>query len=184
MNYVSTVCRNNFNLLFALHELHLSPAEYGETIAVGLAVAAVFFIPMGILVDKIHPIRVYLLGALLVIFVNPFGFFWVNDYKSFMIMNIMLQAVYAVQYASMNPLNVKLFPRAKYGQFCSASAMIKAVLLAVASWLGGYFIDMLGYRYLYVWDFVFTIVCFALLWITYIRWKKMGGDKEFVPPVQ
>ncbi len=184
MNYVSTICRNNFNLLFALHELHLTPAEYGETMAAGLAVAAALFIPMGILVDKIHPIRVYLLGALLVIFVNPFGFFWVNDYKSFMVMSIMLQAVYAVQYASMNPLNVKLFPRAKYGQFCSAAAMVKAVLLAVSSWLGGCFIDILGFRYLYVWDFVFTIVCFVLLWITYLHWKKMGGDKEFIPPVQ
>lgn len=184
MNFVSTVCRNNFNLLFALHDLKLTSGEYGETMAVGLAVSAILFIPFGILVDRIHPIRVYLLGALLVIFVNPYGFYFVHDYKSFMIMGIMLQVVYTIQYASMNPLNVKLYPRAKYGQFCSAAAMVKAVFLALSSWIGGWFIDIFGYRYLYVWDFFFTIICFGLLFITYLRWKKMGGDQSFSPPVQ
>ncbi len=184
MNYVSTLCRNNFNFLFALYDLKLTPAEYGETTAIGLAVAAVLFMPMGFLVDKIHPIRVYLFGALLVIFVNPYGFYCVKDYKTFMIMSIMLQVVYTVQYASMFPLNVKLFPLAKYGQFCSAAAMMKAVMLALGGWASGWFVDQLGYRYLYVWDFCFTIICFVLLYITYIQWKKMGGDKSFEPPVK
>ncbi|MBR7128079.1 MAG: hypothetical protein IKD09_05800, partial [Lentisphaeria bacterium] len=111
-------------------------------------------------------------------------FYCVKDYKTFMIMSIMLQVVYTIQYASMSPLNVKLFPLAKYGQFCSAAAMIKAVLLALSGWVSGWFIDQLGYRYLYVWDFGFTIICFVLLLITYIQWKKMGGDKSFEPPVK
>ena len=79
------------------------------------------YLPMGYLVDRFHPLRIYLAGALLVIFVNPFGFFFVHGYGTFMAMGILLAVVYTVQNSSLLPLCVKLYPKEQFGQFCSAA---------------------------------------------------------------
>ena len=39
-----------------------------------------------------------------------------------------------------------------------------------------------GYRYIFVWDFFFTIIANVLLIVVYCRWKRYGGDKNYVPP--
>ena len=183
-NYVSTVCRNMFNLLFALNDLGLTTAQFGRVGAVGGIVGVALYLPMGYLVDRFHPLRIYLAGALLVIFVNPFGFFFVHGYGTFMAMGILLAVVYTVQNSSLLPLCVKLYPKEQFGQFCSAAAMVKAVLLVAANAAGGWFIDLFGYRWLYVWDFLFTIPCFVLLLWIYFRWKKLGGDEGYQPPLR
>ena len=183
-NYVSTVCRNMFNLLFALNDLGLTTAQFGRVGAVGGIVGVALYLPMGYLVDRFHPLRIYLAGALLVIFVNPFGFFFVHGYGTFMAMGILLAVVYTVQNSSLLPLCVKLYPKEQFGQFCSAAAMVKALLLVAANAAGGWFIDLFGYRWLYVWDFLFTIPCFVLLLWIYFRWKKLGGDEGYQPPLR
>ncbi|MBS1369273.1 MAG: MFS transporter [Lentisphaeria bacterium] len=183
-NYVSTVCRGMFNLLFALNDLGLSTAQFGRVGAVGGIVSVVLYLPMGYLVDRFHPLRIYLAGALLVTLVNPFGFFFVHGYGTFMAMGILLAVVYTVQNSSLLPLCVKLYPKEQFGQFCSAAAMVKALLLVAANAAGGWFIDLLGYRWLYVWDFFFTIICFAILLWIYFRWKRLGGDTGYRPPLR
>ena len=173
-----------FNLLFALNDLGLTTAQFGRVGAVGGIVGVALYLPMGYLVDRFHPLRIYLAGALLVIFVNPFGFFFVHGYGTFMAMGILLAVVYTVQNSSLLPLCVKLYPKEQFGQFCSAAAMVKALLLVAANAAGGWFIDLFGYRWLYVWDFLFTIPCFVLLLWIYFRWKKLGGDEGYQPPLR
>ncbi len=74
------------------------------------------------------------------------------------------------------------FEKEQYGQFASANAMIKSITLIAANSLGGWFIDLLGYQYIFVWDFLWTAVStFFLMWI-YLRWKQMGGEKGYVAP--
>ena len=181
-NFVSTTCRDTFNLLFVLHELDLTTAQFGRAMGIALFVSVVLFIPLGYLVDKLHPLRVFLVGAFLVILVNPFGFFFVRGYRSFLAMAVMLAVVYAIQNASLVPMYMKLYPKEKFGQFCSAGAMVKAIMLVVANGVSGWFIGRMGYRWLYVWDFFFTIMCFSLIMWVYIRWKKLGGDRGYRPP--
>ena len=182
LNNASTVCRSMFNLLFATKELQISLEQYGFIIAVGSGITIPLFYFVGLLVDRIHPIRVYMIGSVLIICMNIFGFFWVHSYATFSVVAISLAFVYMLQIASTLPLNMRLVPRDKYGQFSSAMAMVSAITLVLANAGGGWFIDLLGYQYIYMWDFLFTTVGLILLIWVYRKWKALGGDKNYVPP--
>ena len=182
LNNASMVCRSMFNLLFATKELNISLEQYGFIIAVGSGITIPLFYFVGLLVDRIHPIRVYMIGSVLIMCMNIFGFFWVHSYPTFSVIAIALAFVYMLQIASTLPLNMRLVPRDKYGQFSSAMAMVSAITLVLANAGGGWFIDKLGYQYIYVWDFMFTGIGLVLLLWVYAKWKALGGDKNYVPP--
>jgi hypothetical protein len=48
---------------------------------------------------------------------------------------------------------------------------------------GGAFIDMMGdYRYLYLWDAVFTAGSLVFMLLVYRAWKRLGGATAYVAP--
>ena len=143
-NEASTVCRTMFNLLFAKNTLSLE--QYGNIMSINAVISFCVLIPMGFLVDRFHPLRTYLAGGMLVIAANLFGFFFVNDYRTFFVAAVMIALVYVVQTASKLPMFVALLPQASYGQFSSANAMVVSVFLIFANFGGGIFIYLLGYR--------------------------------------
>lgn len=183
INNVSNCCRVMFNLLFAQKDLHLSLEQYGHITSVTMLATMFAYIPLGWLVDKFHPLRIYILGGFLIIAANVFGFFWCYDYNSFYVVSFLITATYVLQSGSGLPLTVRLYPSAQYGQFCSANAMIGSLWLVVANAGGGAFIDCFGYRYIFVWDFIFTIIATGLLLVVYAMWKNYGGDRNYVAPV-
>ena len=120
---------------------------------------------------------------MLVIAANLFGFFFVNDYRTFFVAAVMIALVYVVQTASKLPMFVALLPQASYGQFSSANAMVVSVFLIFANFGGGIFIDLLGYRYIFIWDLMFTALGLFALIRVYQYWTRLGGRKGYVPPV-
>ena len=182
INTTSNACRIMFNLLFAQHDLGLTAGEFGKIMAETSFVMMFAYIPLGYLVDKFHPLRIFIVGGFLIIFANIFGFFWCTDYKSFYVVSFGIAATYILQNASNLPLCIKLYPAEKYGQFCSAAAMVSAIILIAANAGGGAFIDKFGYRYIFVWDCFFTVIASAMLIIVYAMWKRYGGDKDYKAP--
>ena len=189
INTTSNACRVMFNLLYAKEDLGLSMAQYGHITATVSLVMMFAYIPLGWIVDKFHPLRIFILGGFLIIAANIFGFFWCHDYTTFFIVTFMISGTYVLQGASGLPLTVRIYPSEKYGQFCSANAMIGSIVLIVANAGGGAFIDLgkkfgYGYNLIFVWDFIFTIIATALLLVVYFKWKKYGGDKNYVAPMK
>ena len=182
LNYVSIVCRQLFNLLYAIETLHMTTAQYGRIMACGSVVLVSLAVPMGFLVDRFHPLRMIIAAMWLVIGANIFGFFFCHDYVTFFITSMLLTVVYAMQTSSGLPLAISLFPRNQFGQFSSANAMVKAIMLVLANAVGGWFIDLFGYQYIFVWDFLFTFIAVLLLHWVYRRWKQLGGEKGYVAP--
>ncbi|MBE6369917.1 MAG: SLC45 family MFS transporter [Lentisphaerae bacterium] len=189
INTTSNACRVMFNLLYAKEDLGLSMEQYGHIAATVSLVMLFAYIPLGWIVDKCHPLRVFIFGGILIICANVFGFFWCHDYTTFFIVTFMISGTYVLQGASSLPLTVRIYPSEKYGQFCSANAMIGSIVLIVANAGGGAFIDLgkkfgYGYNLIFVWDFFFTIIATALLLMVYFKWKKYGGDKNYVAPIK
>lgn len=77
---------------------------------------------------------------------------------------------------------VALLPQTSYGQFCSANAMVVSVFLIFANFGGGAFIDLLGYRYIFIWDLIFTTLGLFALFRVYGSWKKLGGRESYLAP--
>ncbi len=182
LTQASTLCRNMFNLLFATKDLHMTTGEYGRVIAIGALVAAVIVLPMGKIMDKIHPIRVFFFSGLVVIAFNIWGYFYVYDAKSFTVTGIAISLIYAIQFLSTTPLLIALVPGDKYGQFASANSMINCMVMVGASYLGGLCIDWFGYRMIFIWDFALTVIATVTLLVVYSDWKKYGGQKNYAPP--
>ena len=182
INTVSNTCRGMFNLLFAKEELGLTIANYGYITSTVSIVMLLTYIPLGYIVDKFHPLRIYLIGGIMVILANVFGYFWCYDFNSFMVVCFLVSGTYALQGSSFLPLTVRLYPEAQYGQFCSAAVIVRSTTLIIANVGAGACIDHFGYRFIFVWDFIFTIIATILLVIVYRMWKNYGGDKNYVAP--
>ena len=59
---------------------------------------------------------------------------------------------------------------------------IDSVLVIVANWGGGLAIDRFGYRFIFVWDFIFTVIATAVLIYVYVKWKQLGGMNHYKAP--
>lgn len=160
----------------------MTAAQYGKVMAVGAFVSAGIILLTGYVMDKVHPLRVFLASGIIVILANIWGYCFVFDYLSFFVVGIAIAAVYAVQGVSQGPVFVALFPPDKYGQFSSANAMMNCVFAIFANYFGGMAIDRFGYRFIFIWDTLFTVAAtFALIYV-YVKWKQYGGAAHYVPP--
>lgn len=181
---VSTTCRNTFNLLFAVNELGITEGQYGKIIGIGSILALGAILLSGYLLDKIMPLWVFIFTSILVVFLNIWGYFFVVDYQSFYWVGVPMVLVYSIQAVSAGLCCIKIFPLDKYGQFCSANAMFTSVFMIIGNYLGGVVIDKFGYRFLFIWDFTFTIIATVILFCVYFLWRQMGGARgEYKSPI-
>lgn len=125
----------------------------------------------GFLINKLKAIRIYIASGFAIIFLNIFGYFWVNDYKTFYVVGVMIVIVYSVQNLCNLPMFADLFPKDRFGQFSSANAMMNSLLMIVANFGGGLAIDYFGYRFIFIWDSIFTVLATVVLIYVYIKWK-------------
>ena len=182
LNNASTVCCSTFNLLFATRELQMTAGQFGKVMAAGAVVSAGVVVLTGFLMDRLHPLRVFVASGVIVVAANVWGYFGVVDYPTFFVVGIAISVVYAVQFVSNGPVFIELFPPDKFGQFSSANAMMNSILLIFANYFGGVAIDRFGYRFIFIWDTIFTVAATLALLFVYVRWKQLGGPRHYAPP--
>lgn len=181
LNQASNICRGMYNVLFATKDIGVSVELYGKIMGIGsiIAMIAVFFI--GKIIDKFHPIFLYIYGGILIIVTNIFGYFFVYTPATFGFVGVVTALMYAVQGVAGTPLLVNMLPMDKFGQYASANSMVNSVVVILGSYLGGYLTHLFGYRVMFVWDFVVTSIAMTAMFLVYLQWKKLGG-KNYIPP--
>ncbi|MBS1372021.1 MAG: MFS transporter [Lentisphaeria bacterium] len=184
INYASNVCRNLFIVFFAEQNIGLNYEQIGTVNGYAALLAVLCAMPLGFLNDRIHPLKVFTLGGVMVMVFNALAFFLIRSYDGYFIWTLLLSLAYTVQYSAALPMSAALFPGSRYGQFGSAQAMFVSVILIVANSLGGWFMDKVkDYRYLYAWDFFFTVIALAALLMVFRLWKRYGGEKNYIAPL-
>ncbi|WP_417169930.1 MFS transporter [Victivallis sp.] len=182
LNQASNICRSMYNILFATKDIGLSISGYGRIIGIGAVISAVVIFFMGKIMDRTHPMFIYLIGGIFILLVNVFGYFFVYTPMTFAVIGIATAIMYAIQGLAYSPLLINLLPPDKFGQFSSANSMVNAVAVLFGSWLGGILTDCFGYRVMFLWDFCITLLAtFALLGV-YKQWKLLGGREHYTPP--
>jgi MFS family permease len=198
MSVALTSATWSFSALYQL-ELGLSLAQVGILSTAGNLTSVAVMPLIGWLADRFHPIRVVCCGLLLQIFVAPISLMWIfwrpDPQVVFFVqigVGICLGAPAGCLVAMMDPpLFMRIYPRSRYGQFCSASAMMRALALIVAGTLIGVYLDVLtryfGQRVAYccmgLWSAAAYGVALAALWFLYRSWRQHGGDGHYVPPL-
>ncbi|MFH1022990.1 MAG: MFS transporter [Planctomycetota bacterium] len=145
--------------------------------------------PMGAMVDRFHPVRVHLFNY---IFLTPMFFlcfFAIQGYFSLLWLDALRMPFTGLETAVGIPFLIAIFPRAKYGQFCSAAALVRQTMRIVIGLPGALFVDWLtvntlltdNYRYVYLWKGLFGLANLYCLFLLYRCWKKMGGEKYVAP---
>ncbi len=186
-----------FNIFFN-REMGLSLEQIGKISAIGSVAMMAAMYCMAIFVDRWHPLRICVYGAvfgvigsmmsLVWLFVTLPGnyFFWLN------VGNVLIGAfLTALVTAASLPCEMRIFPQSRFGQFCSSQAMLRSTFTVVFGILAGVFIDVIrtlchgsefAYRFIHVWITVFAAISAVFMVKVYREWYRMGGDKHFHPP--
>lgn len=185
-------------LVFMALSIGLSLSEIGKVAGVASVIGMILMYPMGALVDRFHPIRVMLLarvGFCAVVsvkflflfheFSRPAAF-WIYVVTAGLAIPINVAGT-----AASLPLVMRLFPKDKFGQFCSINAMAGALGTMLGGLLAGLFFDEMRkhfqgdyyYRFAPVWQVCFTLPAVGMMYLVYREWKRLGGDRDFNPPI-
>ena len=177
--------------------LHLWDMDQGVSLLKGGYMGGFFAIislllayPFGALVDRFHPIRIMLLTSILVAPLQFMAYFLIKDYQALVLIECFKVPLLTLQNAAGIPMFIAVFPKANYGQMCSANALVRSSMAAAGGILGALFLDWLtqkslltdNYRYGYLWISAGSVLSALALLALYRQWKKLGGDEHYVPP--
>ena len=172
-----------FRIFFYLHALRLSLGRIGWVISWGVLLTFLLLIPAGWICDKLHPLRVTLAAYAASAVAAFLCFFLIHNATTMLIFLLLAQVPCAFVTVANLPMFVALLPAERYGQFCSAQAMLQSLLTILATPVAGLFLDWVGnYRYAFLWQAVLTIPALLVLLLVYRSWRRYGGPKKYVPP--
>ena len=168
---------NNFAFFYFRYDLGMDLGTTGwisgmsqtATIIFGL----LFGYSAGSMVDRLLPLRVipvtYFIWTLLVFI----SFFVVHDKQSAVVMACCVNLLLFVFGVALSAATVKMFPREKIGQFCSAQACFTATGVMILNPLViSPFFDWIKYnRAAYLWSSVFYFLAGLISVKVYFNWK-------------
>jgi maltose/moltooligosaccharide transporter len=185
----------NFASLRNVNSLHLSLKQLGTVGFYTAPIAIALQFPAGWIADKYGPIRVFVFSKWMALFGFLLQLVWI--FKDFGARGN-LGLIYLIAFgflpfglladAATLPMYMKLLPRDRYGQFCSANAMFRSLVTIAGSLVAGAFMDYLAtretvkfwhYRYFPVWIVGFEIPTLLFMMLLFKRWKALGGERDF-----
>lgn len=164
--------------------LGLTLDEYGKLRGWTQVAQFPFFLLAGLLCDKFHPLRVVLCGSLFTCLGCLAGFFFIQGGTGLLIWLSIISIGMAVFLAAWPTALARLLPADKFGQFSGALGLVfqsgLILIPLLAGWLLGIFKD---YRLLFLWTSFFNLLGFFCATSLFLHWKRLGGDKNYSPPV-
>lgn len=175
----------------------LDLTQIGRLSGIFAIIGGVFILLSGWLADRYHPVRITMIGFTLNALLIPLNLIWLfwhpNSQTVFfmcVLINFILAPISAFVGVLDPPLFMRIFPRERYGQYCSANALCRSLAMIFMGTLAGVYLDVLtnffgrdtAYRLIPVWNLFFTATAAFFLFKLYQSWKKYGGDETYVPP--
>ena len=189
-----------YEVLVATRVVGFDLEMFGKVSAIGGLISLVLLYPAGMVADRFHPLRVFLAGATLDLLYTPLllGFLFVFPHMGtpvavqIWMATILLRAPIRVLMGSAEmPMGMRLLPKERYGQFCSAGVIIRSCMFILGGTACGAFLDFSKrfgatpddcYRYVYVWNLLFSGLTVLFLFLLYREWQRLGGMTAYDPP--
>ncbi|MFA5205364.1 MAG: MFS transporter [Lentisphaeria bacterium] len=205
--------------VFSSKSIGLDLEQIGHLGGINSLVMSVAILGSGWLADRFHPIRVVLVGFILQTITTPIGFIWVfwhpdpNVVYWFSLVNSLVIGVPIGALIGVYdpPLFMRTFPRSRYGQYCSANAMLRSIAAIIGGAGAGIYLDLLkgffsrpeiqngalkvmyagqgctgedvAYRLIPLWSWVCTGLATFFMYKLFQSWKSLGGDEHYAPPL-
>lgn len=170
--------------LFHARSVGLSVASYGEYIAYSLLASSIIAYPMGILADRIHPLRVALVAMTAYFGACVWGSFNSAQAGSFIIAFVLHAVMAGAFITGTLSYAQRLYPRAKFAQFASAGQILNGIAFSVTPPVVGAILDFThhAYRHTFTVGAVLAFLSLASFFVVYREYLRLGGDKGYAAP--
>jgi MFS family permease len=171
---------------------------FGKTTAIAAIGSAVLMYPAGIISDRLHPLRVLVWATIALLVIQPvwlvflfYDFSPAVSHGLFIAIIAVSAPAMALYLAAELPMYMRILPKSRYGQFCSANAMVRSFAIIIGGLLLGFALDRLAvifpakdfcYRFVPLWTLVFICASLFFLRRLYSEWLKRGGAASYHPP--
>ena len=191
----------SYQLIYQTQYLGLDLAFIGKVAGTCGVIGILLLYPAGILADRTHPLRTLVAATGLQVVFGPLQIVFAMmkpmlstqlitwAFLGISVISLPISTLYA---AAELPTMMKLFPKSRYGQFCSANALVRSLALIIGGVVCGLFLDLAKklnpapeycYRFLPVWNLAFQAGSLCFLFLLHREWKKLGGKHHFTPPL-
>ena len=172
-----------FDIFFSRDQLCLTLDQIGKMKAYAAVFTTLSIYPLGILLDRWGSHKSMIAGLFGGAVLKTISFCFIHDYWSLLICNILSNVPYCLVSLAIMKWLIDLYPRDRYGQFGSASAMTSSIVAAIIGPLCGIFFDHVkDYRYVFLWPVPFYLAGACVAWLVYRKWKSMGGESGYQAP--
>ena len=177
-------------VIFHTDGIGLSLGQIGWVAGVIGIATAILAYPSGWLVDKFNALRITLLMVIPIVVLQGASFFFMRDFGSFVVLEGGKAVFMSLIGAAMYPMLIVIFPKDKFGQFCSCNGAMRSVAMMFAAPLLGFILDLLTQKgadkFAFRWTYMLGTICYAcaifFLYNVYLVWRARGGTKGYVAP--
>ncbi|WP_176013307.1 hypothetical protein [Victivallis sp. Marseille-Q1083] len=188
---------------FFNREMGLDDDLIGKMVGIGgmVSFGATLLVTLGagVLIDRWHPMRIYIYGILFGVCGSAYAWKWLFGILpggSYWIVGIFITAGGALLTATCSiaslPMQMLTFPKSRFGSFCSAQALIRSLVCTLFSLFIGVLFDWLriwfpvsqtyNYRFVPIWQLVWLVPTAAVAYIMYREWGRLGGYRNYQAP--
>jgi len=185
--------------VFMARSVGISLAEFGKISGGAQILGTLLLYPCGILSDRYHPLRTLIAAQiallllmpwwLLFVFVNmnPTAVLWV-----YIIITALIMPMQTLYTAAELPMYMKILPPERYGQLCSANAMLRSliqgagaiVLGGLLDWITRLHSSELSYKLAPAWSLICMAGSLVFLLLLQRDWNRRGGLTGYQPPAR
>jgi len=170
--------------VYAAQSFGLTLEDYGICLVLTYTGSLLLSYPLGMLMDKFHPLRMCILTLFLHVLINLCGFIFIVDSLTFSIIFTVqgiIAGTYMTAYSGLSPM---LLPRSRFSQIVSASTMVTGIGTILLGGLLGKFLDIIGHQYQYTFGIACAFSVLALIASIYLYrgFISFGGSKNYIPP--
>lgn len=191
-----------FLIFFYRDSMGLDLAQIGKLNAVygivATAAGMVAAFALSVFVDRWHPCRVFVYGTMLQLLFPLINWKWLfftpspQVFFTIFLAGFMISLFFAnITALAAMPRLVRTFPKSRFGQFCSAQAILRSICVLLMGLVLGLVIDFgrkIGgvgenvYRYLWCWRFLWAVLGAFFNFMMYRVWMQLGGDVGYKAP--
>jgi MFS family permease len=184
LSWQAFVPTNLFNVFYAT-DLHIDPDVYGKCITLTYFFSLVLSYPLGVLVDRFHPLRVSMVALILYAVVALWGGLFIHDTFTFSLTLVAHGVISGAWFTSIASIGQRLLPKAEFAQFYSAAGIIQSVCAILVGLAVGLLLDHVvhhNYRYTYYMGFGISVVALLCNLVLHRKFVALGGPKNYVAP--
>jgi MFS family permease len=174
---------NQFSVFHA-RSVGMSDDLYGKCLALSYTVSLLLAHPLGILADRLHPLRLGVAAMALYAAAAIYGFFFATGVWTFFgafVAHTVLAGIYLTGTAS---IGQRLLPQARYAEFASAAGLVGAVAYMILPPALGLFLKFMDhqYRYAFLLGTLIALASVASYLVLFVKYQRLGGDRSYVAP--